>query len=318
LRVNLNQCTRLDVATGKQDHHFIPRFYSKRWARSGNLCEFSRPHDVVKPRRTSPKGTGYVSKLYSIDDDDEMRPNRLEEEFFKPVDTGAADALVLLEGDIANDAWPLRLRLAWARFVMTLLMRMPEDMATMEASYRKEFAYLTEEQERQWTARRKPHWPVTLEAALAGLDVKAAAGQAKEVATKLMQNERVTTKLAAMHWQAVDVSSARGLLLTSDRPVQLRSKLGEGTAQLILPTGPSRLFIAGGNRKQTADIVSRRPDQLVARSNRAVTEAAHQYVYGIDDSALDFVRRHFGRVRPKTLLQQVVEHVAAKRGPKSG
>jgi hypothetical protein len=168
--------TQFGMIAGKQDHHFIPRFYSKRWARSGILCEFSRPRDVVKPRRTSTKGTGYVSMLYAIDND-ETEPNRLEEGFYKPVDTCAADALALLEHDVANDAWPPRLRLAWARFVMTLLMRMPEDMALMEASYRKEFAYLTEEQERQWTAWRKPNWPVTLEAALTEQDVKAAASQ---------------------------------------------------------------------------------------------------------------------------------------------
>ncbi len=267
----------------------------------------------MKPRRTSTKGTGYVPRLYAIDE--ETHSNRLEEEFYKPVDTRAADSLVLLESGIANEAWPPRLRLAWARFVMTLLMRMPEDMALMEASYRKEFAYLTEEQEREWTARRKPNWPVTLEAALAALDVKAAAGQAKEVATRLMQNDRITTGVIAMHWRALDVSPAREVLLTSDRPVQLEGKLGDDRTQLVLPIGPDRLFIAGGSRRHADRIAARTPDQLVARSNRDVTEAAHQYVYGVDDGALDFVRRHFRQRRPKTLLEQVVAQVAAKRGP---
>jgi len=183
------------IALVGQDHHFIPCFYSKRWALSaGQLCEFSRPFTVVKPRRTSPRGTGYVTGGYALKDVAPGQVNRLEEQFYKPVDTRAADALALIEAGIANGDWLPRLREAWTRFVFSLLLRMPEDMAILEASYTREFALLTEQQERDYAARRLPSWPRTMAAALAALSIEEVAGQSKELATRLMQNTRISQK----------------------------------------------------------------------------------------------------------------------------
>src|SRR5580692_1218431 len=55
----------IGAAAGKGDkHHYIPVFYSKEWAGpDGRLCEYSRPYDVVKPKRVHPDGTGYVRGL---------------------------------------------------------------------------------------------------------------------------------------------------------------------------------------------------------------------------------------------------------------
>jgi hypothetical protein len=48
-------------------HHYIPVFYLKQWMGGDDrVCEFSKPHDRVKPRRTHPDGTGYVRGLNTI------------------------------------------------------------------------------------------------------------------------------------------------------------------------------------------------------------------------------------------------------------
>lgn len=278
------------------------------------MCEFSRPFDVVKPRRTSPKGTGYVPGGYALDDVAPDQVNRLEEQFYKPVDTRAADALALIESGIVNGDWPPRLREAWTRFVFSLLLRMPEDMAILEASYTRELACLTEQQERDYAARRLPGWPRTMAAALAALNIVEVAGQSKELATRLMQNARVSEKISAMHWASIDTSSAARRLLTSDRPVQLNGQLGDEGTILTLPVGPDRLFVAGWSAPQVEAIRERGADRLVSRSNQVVSQAANEFVYGVDDSMLEFVRQHFRRGRPKPLAQQLIEHVAARRG----
>lgn len=301
----------------KQDHHFIPCFYSKRWAGPELLCEFSRPYDIVKPRRTSPKGTGYVPRLYAIDDEQVHRQNRLEDEFYKPVDTRAADALGLIENDIRNADWPPALRRAWSSFVMSLLLRMPQDMALVEASYRREFAYLTADQRRQYAAKRKSGWPATLSDAVGGLNDQAAAGQGKELITRLVTNPRIAGKIEAMHWRALDVSAAREKVLTSDRRVHLNGKLGDVKTTIILPIGPGRLFVAAASEKRVDEIAAKGADRLVARSNQIVTRSAEAYVYGQDDSALDFVRHNFGRDRKKSVLRDLVDHIELKRGPTS-
>lgn len=305
---------RRAAAPVKQNHHFIPCFYSKRWALSaGKLCEFSRKYKVVKPRWTSPKGTGYVPGGYAVEGVASDKVNRLEEGFYKPVDTRAAEALTLLEAGIDDAAWSPRLREAWTRFMFSLLLRMPEDMAILEASYTREFAQLTQEQEHDYAARRLPGWPLTLKAALAALKIEEVAGQSKELATKLMQNARISQKMSALHWTSVETSTASHRLLTSDRPVQLRGRLGDRKTTLILPIGPNRLFVGAWSAAHTEAVIKRGADSLVRSSNQAVTRAADRFVYGVDDGMLDFVMKHYRRERPKPYSQLLVEYVAAKR-----
>jgi len=297
-----------------QDHHFIPCFYSKRWALSaGKLCEFSRKYKLVKPRRTAPKGTGYVPGGYAMEGVGSDEVNRLEERFYKPVDTRAAEALTFLEAGIDDGAWSPRLREAWTRFVFSLLLRMPEDMAILEASYTREFAQLTQKQERDYAARRLPGCPPTLEAALAALNIKEVAGQSKELATKLMQNKRISQKVSALHWTSVETSTASHRLLTSDRPVQLSGQLGDRRTTLILPIGPDRLFVGTWDASHTEAVVKRGADRLVHSSNQAVTRAADTFVYGVDDSMLEFIKKQYRRERPKPYSQLLMEYVAAKR-----
>ena len=191
---------------------------------------------------------------------------------------------------------------------------MPEDMAILEASYTREFAHLTMQQERDYAARRMPGAPATLALALAARNSEEVAGHSRELATLLMQNKRISEKLSAMHWTTIDTSSAAWRLLTSDRPLQLKGKLGDKRTELILPIGPGRLFVGGWNLCHVEAIRRRGLDRLVSRSNQAVTQAADRFVYDVDDSMLDFIRRHFRRARPKPLVQQLIEYVAAKRG----
>lgn len=303
----------------RQDHHFAPCFYLRRWSSSSRkiLCEFSVPHDVVKPRRTSPSGTGYVTLLYGLDEEGLAERNRLETDFYRPVDTRAADALAAIEGGVDNAIAPV-LRTAWTRFMMSLMMRMPADMATLARSYRVEFAHLTPWQKRRWAEVRRPGWPAKMSEAIERLTPGEAADQAKELATRLMENERITAALAAMHWRALDVSPAAHPLLTSDRPLRLSGILRDPRTELVLPIGPHRLFVAGHDRRHVDGIAARGADRLVARSNRAVVEAADDYVWGVDDGQLDFVRRHFGRNRPKSQLERLVEHMESKRGGHPG
>ena len=56
------------VASASEKHHYLPVFYLKEWAGpDGRICEYSRPYDVVKPKRVHPGGTGYVRGLYAIE-----------------------------------------------------------------------------------------------------------------------------------------------------------------------------------------------------------------------------------------------------------
>jgi hypothetical protein len=115
-----------------EKHHYLPVFYLKQWAGAdGRLCQFSRPYDRVKPKRTHPDGTGYVRGLYAIEDIDPEVINAIETKFLKPADGLAADALQ----DLLNDRpfrRPAPMRTSWSRFVLSLMIRYPEAVAEMK------------------------------------------------------------------------------------------------------------------------------------------------------------------------------------------
>jgi len=111
-----------------QKHHYIPKFYLKQWCNSdGYLCEFSRPHTIVKPRMTNPDGTAYIRGLNTFETLPPEAANFLEAQFFLKADDLAARALhEILQGNVGLGQ---DMRDAWARFIMTLLHRTPGGFA---------------------------------------------------------------------------------------------------------------------------------------------------------------------------------------------
>jgi hypothetical protein len=127
------QSSRAGAAHGTwTKNHYLPVFYLKQWcsSRDGCLCEYSRPHDKVKPRRTSPSGTGYKRGLYTFDSLPPLVSNFIEQQFLLRADDLAHLALCdLIAGSADFDT---DTRSAWSRFIMTILYRNPEAMARIK------------------------------------------------------------------------------------------------------------------------------------------------------------------------------------------
>src|ERR1700738_1388662 len=105
-------------------HHFNPPSISANgWGMISNFCEMRLIRGDVKPRRRYPHLTGYVRDLYRTDGVPEVESQDLEIKFMTPLDTVAAAALQgLLSGDSPN----LPERVAWARFILSLIYRNPD------------------------------------------------------------------------------------------------------------------------------------------------------------------------------------------------
>lgn len=103
-------------------HHYIPVCYLKQWANTEDrrLCEHKLiPNRGVKPRRTSPAGTGYQLDLYRAEGLPDEMAQDFEKKFMNLVDTDASRALEkILMGD--TDNWPEPLRSGWTRFMLSL------------------------------------------------------------------------------------------------------------------------------------------------------------------------------------------------------
>lgn len=115
-------------------HHFNPAFYLSQWVGDDKqLCEMRLIRGDVKPRRRYPHLTGYVKDLYRTDGVPEVESQDLEVKFMTPLDTVAAAALQgLLSGDSPN----LQERVAWTRFVLSLIYRSPDAVKLIKTHMR--------------------------------------------------------------------------------------------------------------------------------------------------------------------------------------
>jgi hypothetical protein len=291
-------------------HHYLPKFYLKRWAIYGaRLCEFSRPREnKLMSQMVYPDETGFVRGLY------EMRgmPGRLREQFellfLSPVDSQAADALSVLEKsgrDILTD----RLRISWTRFLLTLMLRMPEDVADLkaladsflrddpetEARYQELRTDNDPEAFSEWLEKRHPHY------------VENAAFRLGKV---LMDHDRIGTDILNLHWYTVDADATKFELLTSDRPLTMSSHMAISDAFIILPIGPRRLFLASRTRvPPDAGTI----ESLVTASNRAVVERAVRYAYATSASPRRYVEARMGKTPEDRILARLL-----RRNQRSG
>jgi hypothetical protein len=105
-------------------HHYNPQFALRRWVGSdGRLCAMRRINGVVTPRRRQPSRTGMLRDLYRIEGVAEESSQDLEIKFMSPLDNVAA---VVLDRLITGKPLDPEQRLAWARYLLSMLFRNPD------------------------------------------------------------------------------------------------------------------------------------------------------------------------------------------------
>ena len=152
----------IGAAAGRGDkHHYIPVFYSQEWVGAdGRVCEYSRPYDVVKPRRVHPDGTGYVRGLYTVPRNDSLVSEFVEREFLKVTDNGAARVLRMFKLGKQIE-WTSDTRSAWSRFIVSLMIRNPEYVGRVAAEIVGFFDPKSNELNEKYRAIRRPEDPET-------------------------------------------------------------------------------------------------------------------------------------------------------------
>lgn len=287
-------------------HHYIPAFYLSRWAigPDSRLCQYSKPHKVVVANRRHPEATGFVEKLYQLHDMSDDVSQIIEDKFFKPVDTFAADALVLMETDGNKAKWDSRRRSAWSTFLHSLLLRAPEDISDFKEAWRD---LMHTDYSGEWEARyqeiRKPSQPATFAEYMAAVPQANLDNKALEALTHIINSQRVGKRMNAMVWHVIDTSASDHLLLTSDRPTIRTNGMMIDGGHIAMPIGPRTLFIAARDHAALYGVLGVGVKELVRETNRQVCNHAIKYVYGIDDSQIEYVRKHFGTKPQPRLLQ---------------
>lgn len=103
------------------------------------LVEFTKPFGPnLKAKPVRAISTGFQEGLYSLEGYEAELAQQVEVEFFAPIDDEASNALGMLErfGHLAP--WSGESRSAWTRFLLSLLLRCPEDISILRDWWRNE------------------------------------------------------------------------------------------------------------------------------------------------------------------------------------
>lgn len=115
------------------DHHYVPQFYLKRWARpDGQLSVMRLVHGgKVALADKHPAGTGYLSDLYRTEGVTEDRQQHLERAFMSPLDNAANRALERILA-LDESEWNGEDQKAWTVFLLSLMFRNPETVRELK------------------------------------------------------------------------------------------------------------------------------------------------------------------------------------------
>lgn len=280
-------------------HHYKPVFFLSRWAgREGQLCEMKLINGKLVAARRHRGGTGYVKDLYRTDGVPEEISQALETDFMSPLDNDAAIALDKITSDRLLDADD---RIAWARFMLSLLYRNREGVESIKAHMADIRREATLALEPDWSALRGPHDELTLADASAAREPAAAAISAANMLADIIANSRAVPDIATMHWTRIDLSGSEVPLLTSDRPLAFVG-LSDPRAYMALPIGPYDLFVAAREDRFSRPCTDL--TEIARRMNKDVVSLGRQFVWGVDDGQIDFVRTWIGSAPDRAILTE--------------
>lgn len=298
-------------------HHYIPCFYTSQWVdEDGKLCVFRKnSYKGVVHRRLAPAATGYQDRLYELRHALPKEAQKIEEEFFRPVDTAASEAQAAFVGGVDPRTITPRHREAWARFLLSLTFRCPEDIEFLKNNWHAYIAKISPENEAAYALDRDPGDTRTL------ADLVKAANPAYIEDTSMyalrfiITAEKSIPNLLTSDWVVFDTSRSRFSLLTSDRPIVRLQSLGLNKLLLALPLAPTLMFAMFSQRRQWRSLSRGDADMIVMESNRKVVEGAAKYVFGLDTSQKPFITANFGSKPAIRLIQHGMSRRLADINP---
>lgn len=283
-----------------QYHHYLPSFYQSLWAgENGKLRRFSKPHgDKLVAKWVSPRVSGGEDLLYTDHAAPPESAQAVESGLLKPLDTLADEALKHLDDPIMQR--DSRLRSAWSRFLMSLMMRMPDHLETLEAGLVEEWVRSMPEIEAAYAAKRGANDPATFAEYMETRPPEEFRSWMLSVLKRLMDHEMIGELLNNMRWFTRHITG-KAEFLTSDRPIITLYEFAAPDSYIILPIGPKSAFVAVNNEETQRRIEANNADEWVIGLNRIIVGAAKKFVFARDDSMKNFIAEHFGK-RPRTTI----------------
>lgn len=279
-------------ANQTKKNHYVPCFYTQQWtSEDGRLCQFSRPHRAVVPKRVHPDATGYSRDLYTEQALPAEFRAHLEDVFLKKVDQRACDALGLLLEKRLDDL-SVEQKTAWVRFMMSMLQRSPGKISSLRKQWDEQYMTAGQNLEEIYLRERKVDDPPTLAEYLSQTPADVIARGRVNLLQTVMDLPNVGAHILNMHWAVFEFQSEKFTLLTSDRPIVMTNGLKAQSAHIGLPISPTQLFLCANSPDTFRALERENANDVLPRVNQIVASQTEQLVYGTSDKALRFVEKY--------------------------
>ncbi|MDE3079449.1 MAG: DUF4238 domain-containing protein [Paracoccaceae bacterium] len=293
-----------------KDHHYVPAGYLRAWehGEASKLIEFKRPiPDRLASRTVKAKSTGFERHLYSIETGEVGKlDHSFESNYLKYIDEGAAVLLQRMrESDLtfSHDE-----RITWARFVLSLCIRTPEDFSLHREFFEGYWGEPDPVLEARYQDERPPEYPETLSQFLQTVPEHERDKVRLQSLARFLNASDTLKLIVGLRWHVKHFSAADLTLMTSDRPIVSNFRLGFPEGFLFLPIAPDKLFVArAGPALSLGPILGGTDNQAVKFANRAVVRQARRYVWAASQTHEKFVSRWMGTITTKSMPEMLVE-----------
>lgn len=275
-------------------HHYLPKFYLKRWARNDEVVEYSRPHKKVLARPRTPYATGFEWHLYSLPGEAVPEDReQVELKWMQVIDDKAAPVLEQLVADPGTKLTQAQSD-AWIAFLLSLIFRTPARLRWMQDRIRDHDYAFDDDERAAYDALRPKGAPSTPEQYFSQSSDDELSVARMQLMLSMIQSKVLGSGVAAMEWRVLEVKHMNRGLLTSDDPIITSNGLNEARSFIILPLGPAHLFVAT-NTEAAFKAFSTQSDRALERAmNNSIVAQAEALVIGATDDHLAFVGRRLG------------------------
>jgi hypothetical protein len=281
-------------------HHFLPQFYLSRWANAeGKLSTYSRQRGRLFVREYAPKTIGAERGLYALNGVPPEHRNAIERDFMGPeIDDPAAKALRILLSE-TRPVLPMDLRMAWVRFLISLLVRLPNLLRELKADASDTLAREIAARPEEYAALRRPGHPPTL---MEFLKERGVDGLVEDFGTTLIPGlvdlPQMKADIVRMDWRVFHFRDGPYGLLTSDFPICMLPGLGSPDCLISLPLSPTAIFLASYNSELLNQLDALTPPALIDAANRISIQSAQKFVYANSRQYFELVDAYLEPVEP--------------------
>lgn len=287
-----------------EKHHYLPVFLLKKWAaQEGRLVEFSRPNgNKVKPRRVYPAQTGYTRNLYSLRGFPDEISQQVEKFLLSPVDSNAAAVLDKLRAGTEKSHLSEREISAWSRFLVSLMLRMPEDIDLLKKRWAEKLDVLSKEMKLGKKMDTDAYRHNLFSHSVANPPVNEFDEDVFNIFIGLISEGKTIDHISSMHWIVLDYSKFALEFYLSDRPIVRLYPLGATNGLFIFPIGPNHLFLAANSKLDLNRISINKNIADMKDANRFIVSQAKRFAYSSTDGCIRFMQNHFATyVEPRSL-----------------